>query len=63
MISMAPELAQGNRVTNTVDVYSFGCVVNEIISGKRCYSDLDLDGVTEKQVRFFMEYVISSLAI
>lgn len=48
---MAPELAQGNRVTNTVDVYSFGCVVNEVISGNRCYYDYNLDNVSEKQVR------------
>lgn len=53
---MAPELAQGNRVTNTVDVYSFGCVVNEVISGNRCYYDYNLDNVSEKQVRLYELY-------
>ena len=27
------------RVTNLVDVYSFGCIVNEIISERVCYWD------------------------
>ena len=39
---MAPELASGVRVTSTLDVYSFGCVINEVISEKRCYFDYDL---------------------
>ena len=37
---MAPELITNQRVTNTIDVYSFGCIVNEIISEKMCYSDI-----------------------
>lgn len=39
MGSMAPELILNQRVTNVVDVYSFGCIVNEIISEKTCYWD------------------------
>lgn len=27
------------RVSNLVDVYSFGCIVNEIMSEKVCYWD------------------------
>ena len=37
--SMAPELIMQQRVTNLVDVYSFGCIVNEIMSEKVCYWD------------------------
>lgn len=36
---MAPELITGQKVTNTVDVYSFGCIINEIMSEKTCYFD------------------------
>lgn len=36
---MAPELIMQQRVTNLVDVYSFGCIVNEIISERVCYWD------------------------
>lgn len=36
---MAPELIMQQRVTNLVDVYSFGCIVNEIMSEKVCYWD------------------------
>ena len=36
---MAPELIMQQRVTNLVDVYSFGCIVDEIISEKVCYWD------------------------
>lgn len=37
--SIAPELVCNEKVTNLVDVYSFGCMVNEIMSGKFCYHD------------------------
>ena len=36
---MAPELCLHQKVTSTVDCYSFGCIVNEILSEKRCYWD------------------------
>ena len=47
---MAPELASGVRVTSTLDVYSFGCVVDEVISEKRCYYDYDLSRVDSRLV-------------
>ena len=37
--SVAPELVSSKRVTNLIDVYSFGCMVNEIMSEKQCYHD------------------------
>lgn len=45
--SMAPELITGQRVTNTIDVYSFGCIVNEIISERMCYSDIRVKNQTD----------------
>ena len=36
---MAPELINGRRVTNTIDCYSFGCMVSEIFYEKNCYWD------------------------
>ncbi|KNB44898.1 TKL protein kinase [Blastocystis sp. subtype 4] len=38
-ITMAPELIAHEPVTNLVDVYSFGCIMNEIVGGKQCWSD------------------------
>ena len=45
--SMAPELIMKQKATNKVDVYSFGCIVNEIISEKVCYSDVKIRNATE----------------
>ena len=42
---MAPELITGQRVTNTIDVYS--CIVNEIISERMCYSDIHVKNQTD----------------
>ncbi|KAM7453757.1 hypothetical protein BLSTO_05491 [Blastocystis sp. subtype 1] len=47
MSSMAPELIMGKRVTNKVDVYSFGCIVNEIITEMMCYSDITIRNQTD----------------
>ena len=58
---MAPELASGVRVTSTLDVYSFGCVVNEVISEKRCYFDYDLSRVDPRLVYIFISFSYSSL--
>ena len=58
---MAPELASGVRVTSTLDVYSFGCVVNEVISEKRCYFDYDLSRVDRRLVYIFISFSYSSL--
>lgn len=58
---MAPELASGVRVTSTLDVYSFGCVINEVISEKRCYFDYDLSRVDSRLVYIFISFSYSSL--
>ncbi|KAK8820440.1 hypothetical protein WA577_006502 [Blastocystis sp. JDR] len=48
---MAPELIMGKRVTNKVDVYSFGCIVNEIITERMCYSDIHIRNQTDFYAR------------
>ena len=56
MNSMAPELIMGKRVTNKVDVYSFGCIVNEIITERMCYSDIRIRNQTDVVVRVMVQY-------
>ena len=56
MNSMAPELIMGKRVTNKVDVYSFGCIVNEIITERMCYSDIHIRNQTDVVVRVMVQY-------
>ena len=36
---MAPELIETAKCSTKVDVYSFGCVVYEVIGEKSCYYD------------------------
>ena len=56
MNSMAPELIMGKRVTNKVDVYSFGCIVNEIITERMCYSDITIRNQTDVVVHVVVQY-------
>ena len=56
MSSMAPELIMGKRVTNKVDVYSFGCIVNEIITERMCYSDIHIRNQTDVVMRVMVQY-------
>ena len=56
MNSMAPELIMGKRATNKVDVYSFGCIVNEIITEKMCYSDITIRNQTDVVVHVVVQY-------
>ena len=53
---MAPELIMGKRVTNKVDVYSFGCIVNEIITERMCYSDIHIRNQTDVVMRVMVQY-------
>ena len=39
---MAPELIENAKCSTKVDVYSFGCVLYEIILGEHCYFDMEL---------------------
>ena len=56
MNSMAPELIMGLRVTNKADVYSFGCIVNVIITEKMCYSDIRIRNQTDVVMRVVVQY-------
>ena len=56
MNSMAPELIMCKRVTNKVDVYSFGCIVNEIITERMCYSDIHIRNQTDVVVHVVVQY-------
>ena len=56
MSSMAPELIMGKRATNKVDVYSFGCIVNEIITERMCYSDIHIRNQTDVVMRVMVQY-------
>lgn len=53
IFSMAPELIENAKCSTKVDVYSFGCVLYEIILEKHCYFDMDLKGVT---VVYFLSF-------
>ena len=41
---MAPELISNAKCSTKVDVYSFGCVVYEIITERLCYSEMKFHG-------------------
>ena len=56
MSSMAPELIMGKRETKNLDVYSFGCIVNEIITEKMCYSDIHIRNQTDVVVHVVVQY-------
>ena len=56
MNSMAPELIMGKKATKNLDVYSFGCIVNEIITERMCYSDITIRNQTDVVVRVMVQY-------
>lgn len=56
MNSMAPELIMGKKATKNLDVYSFGCIVNEIITERMCYSDIHIRNQTDVVVRVMVQY-------
>ena len=53
---MAPELIMGKKATKNLDVYSFGCIVNEIITERMCYSDITIRNQTDVVVRVMVQY-------
>ena len=56
MNSMAPELIMGKKATKNLDVYSFGCIVNEIITERMCYSDIHIRNQTDVVVHVVVQY-------
>ena len=55
---MAPELIMGQRVTKTIDIYSLGCVIDEIMSEKTCFYDYEMKGITQEKVGFLPSYYL-----
>ena len=55
---MAPELIMGQKVTQTIDVYSLGCVIDEIMTEKTCYWDYCMKGITQERVGLLLSYLI-----
>ena len=53
---MAPELIMGKKATKNLDVYSFGCIVNEIITERMCYSDIRIRNQTDVVMRVMVQY-------
>ena len=58
MTSMAPELRRDQYVSSKVDVYNFGCIVNEIMSEKKCFHDMPLfhDIWGEQERQYYLEH-------
>lgn len=48
---MAPELLNKERVTSKVDVYSFGCIIDEVLSEKSCWYRAGITDVKDVRVR------------
>ena len=61
---MAPELFSGDNANNTVDVYSFGCIILELLSNHtisfRCTFDDFIDYMNRKQGPFIPDYLPES---
>ena len=48
--STAPELFTGGNANNTVDVYSFGCIILEILTNQRI--DLKMEKINKSLIDF-----------
>ena len=54
---MAPEVMQSNNFNTKADVYSFGILMYEIITGNRAYSDLLHDPNKMNPIQFSMKII------
>lgn len=36
---IAPEIVNQEEASNKADVYSFGCIISEVVSEMRCWSE------------------------
>ena len=54
---MAPELIKGENYNNKVDIWSFGCVIYELLSLKLCFYDENLFSLYDKIVNKNYEYL------
>ena len=50
--SMAPEIFTGSNANNTVDVYSFGCIILEILTND--YARFDQSNIVADNIGMFV---------
>ena len=60
---MAPEFFTGENTDIKADVYSFGCVVNEIFSEKESYADYSFATVDDVNLLYILSYLVLSILI
>ena len=54
---MAPELQRNQHVSFKIDVFSFGCIVNEIFSGKKCFHDMPKShAILDDELAYYREH-------
>lgn len=53
---MAPELISSAKCSTKVDVYSFGCVLYELIGEKQCYYDIKIHGSFEVRIAMLSDW-------
>lgn len=51
---IAPEIVKREEVSNKADVYSFGCIISEVISEVRCWSEKEIKD--SKEVEAAMDF-------
>ena len=61
--SIAPEVIKDGVAKAPADVYSFGCVVNEIFSEKESYADYSFATVDDVHSIFNILYLVLSILI
>ena len=47
---IAPEIVNQEEVSNAADVYSFGCIISEVISEMRLWSERKIRDKTEVEL-------------
>ena len=45
---MAPEILKGEKYNNKVDIWSFGCIIYELLTLERCFEDESIYGLIDK---------------
>ena len=60
---VAKEVLNNQEYDLSADVYSFGCVVNEIFSEKESYADYSFATVDEVHTIFILLYLVLSILI
>ena len=45
---MAPEILEGEKYNNKVDIWAFGCIIYELLTFERCFEDESIYGLIDK---------------